>query len=66
MSLRLNDEDEALVAELTRSLHASRTDVIRVAIRDLARRQGHEARVAEAVRSTMAEDADVLRRLGEA
>lgn len=66
MSLRLTDEDEALLAELTQVMHASRADVIRAAIRELAVRQGHRTRVADAVRTTMAEDADVLRRLGEA
>ncbi len=65
MTLRLTaDETEALRRQ-AESEGLSMQDVARAAVREYVERRAHKVRVRRALDRVLAEDADVLKRLGE-
>lgn len=54
MNLRLDPQDDALLDALAKELQLSKQDVTRLAIRELAQRHGHRARVSAATDEMLA------------
>ena len=65
MTLRLGDEDEALLAELASGDGVSKHEAVLRAIREQAAQRGHRRRVRELTAEVASEYEDALRRLGE-
>jgi uncharacterized protein (DUF1778 family) len=65
MTLRLNAEDEALLAELARGDGVSKQEAMIRAIRAAAARRGHEERVRGMSEQAREKYADLLDRLGQ-
>jgi predicted transcriptional regulator len=63
MTLRLDDELDAALEETARREHRSKQDVVRVAIQQYTSRRSRLRD--EALARIVAENADLLRRLGE-
>jgi len=64
MTLRLSPEDEQILAALAEAEGVSRHEATLRAIREMAARRGHEAKVAELSARARERYADVLDRLG--
>ncbi|MBE6477316.1 MAG: CopG family transcriptional regulator [Propionibacteriaceae bacterium] len=64
MTLRLSERDKRALALLAEADGVSKHEATIRAIHEVARRRGHEARVADASQRVRARYADVIERLG--
>jgi predicted transcriptional regulator len=66
MNLRLSDEDSEALRRQAEAEQRSMQAVAQNAIREYVQRRAHKVRVNSAIATVIAEESEVLRRLGEA